>query len=612
LHGDGIKRNNMMQGLLKRPVAATLSVEYDDEMVAEIEAQKMLNQIGQEKKYVEPNDDFAPEEEEDDEEEDQEEEAEQIEEEWICKPDYLDPSLTLAGQTHPEQYKRPPTAAAAIGGDDGLTFQHVETTYDIDHRSHEPVIRLWGVTEQGNSVLVEDRTFRPYFYAAVSTEQETQYLSRRLEAMLKEKFHTIGVVKKKAKLEEEGGWIAKPLEKYVISMDVHYGVSMSGYHPPEQPRTRMVKITLAYPRHVAAARDALEQAVFGRRYVTYEGNVPFELRYMIDRGIHGCQWIHLDPDAYEVVPFRDCQSTAQIEVHIKKHTGIRALAVEERGDIAPMRIMSYDLEVLRKERGFPTADRDTIIMITCALHVVGQQPVDKHRVCFALKPKSGGGGTFQSFPDADIYVFDNERDLLMAWRQYVLDCDPDALTGWNTDNFDAPYMAGRAAALGIFKEFMSFGRLHKKKCWIREAKFESKAHGARVSKELLCEGRFSYDGLLFLLRGVELHQPNAAGRPEVGCGLFANSHSLRGNRRRSQSLTLVLFKRHATPSPFVGQAHGRCKWRGAVACHGCATEMAPVSWTRNQNGLGHAAYQRTLRTPSIAVASTSCHGWWSR
>lgn len=491
--------------------SATLSVGYEEEEEAERAAREMFAQMDKKEETIEELDDFyAEEEEEEDNDDDDEEtanataaeEPEPMEVDWEPQDNPLDPRFTLLGRTSPEKYQRPAVAPLAY---DGLTFQHVETTYDIDYRAQAPVIRLWGVTEQGNSVLVEDRTFRPYFYAAISSEEETRYVERKLEALLKEKFHTIAAVKKRKSTETKG--FGKPLDKYVLGMEEHFGISMAGYHPPDKPRSRMIKITLAYPKHIAAARDALERAEFGRRYVTYEGNVPFELRYMIDRKIHGCQWLHLPRASFKMIPFKDHKSTAQYELHLEDAEALQALTVEERGDIAPMRFMSYDIEVLRKGPGFPTADKDPIIMVTCALHVVGKQPVDQHRVCFALRPPPGTGGSraFQQFleehSEDEIYVFDDERDLLLAWRQYVIECDPDALTGWNIDNFDNPYMAGRSQALGIYKEFMSFTRLRNKRCWIRECKFESKAHGARVSKELLCEGRFSYDGLLFLLRG---------------------------------------------------------------------------------------------------------------
>lgn len=91
--------------------------------------------------------------------------------------------------------------------------------------------------------------------------------------------------------------------------------------------------------------------------------------------------------------------------------------------------------------------------------------------------------------------------MLLAFAQYVRECDPDAFTGWNITGFDWPYLAKRATALGIFEDFMLLTRINHKKTYIREQTYQSKAHGARKSNEVLCEGRFDYDGLLFMLRG---------------------------------------------------------------------------------------------------------------
>lgn len=519
-------------------------VDPDDWQGAEAErvAAEHFEQTRQAREYHDNNDDFYNEEAQPD--DDQTESASEAGAAREIIPDYstinlLDARYTLSGQTFPEEYVRP--YAPPLQGKEDLVFQHVETTYDIDYRERVPIVRVWGVTAAGQSVLVEDRSFRPYFYAIIKSAEETDDVRRKLENYLRERFHTTTVARKKRTAAED--WRApRPLDEYVLSATPEPGVSMDGYHPPDKPADRFVKITVAYPKHVAAARDALEQSVFGRRYVTFEGNVPFELRYMIDKKIRGCQWIRLPGEAYTVNHTK--LSTAQYEMTLRPGCNFDPIDVETQGDIGPMRFLSYDIEVLRKARGFPTADRDPVIMIACVLHVAGQRHLAQHRVCFTLKP-TAGGGTFLPFSSAaarddddiidkiedpeerekerrkqedrnggpgiertTIYVYESERDLLMAWMQFLLACDPDGITGWNTDNFDNAYVAGRAEALGIYKQFMQFSRVKDKACWIREAKFESKAQGARASKELLCEGRFSYDGLLFVLRGQLTQYPS--------------------------------------------------------------------------------------------------------
>lgn len=449
------------------------------------------------------------------------------------KQDLLHSNYTLGKQTYPQCYQR--TAAPRLDPlVDELVFQHVETTYGMDLKEECPVVRIWGVTANGHSVLIEDRTFLPYFFVAIPTDEEQQHIHRRLEAFLCERFHTerVAVMKKPEDWDDdERPWEPPaPWESYVFQMAVEERARpLCG---PDQPDVRMVRVTLRAPSHVAAARNALEQAnraVVSKRYITYEANVPFELRYMIDHNIYGCQWLRLSPGVCQQNK-REC-SNAQYEWRIRsqiRHTEKwEPLATS---DIGPKRILFYDIEVFRKERGFPVAKQDPVIMIACALQVAG---TIRHKVCFALQcltarsigtedgintgsycplettkeaheEKTEDGGT----PHVTVYVYEDERELLMAFHQYWKECDPDAYSGWNIDNFDMPYLAGRAHALGIYQQFMCLTRMNYKRCWIRESRTESKAHGVRISKELLCEGRFSFDGLLFMLRGQTDKHPS--------------------------------------------------------------------------------------------------------
>ena len=448
------------------------------------------------------------------------------------KIDFLDRHRTLEGVTYPEAYQRPKAPPLNPTVDD-LVFQHVETTYAMDDKEECPVTRIWGVTAEGHSVLVEDRTFLPYFYVAIPTLREQVEIEQRLEAFLLERFHTSRVATMKPPKGMEHKWEPPaPFHRYIYSM-----VAEERSRPlrgPDQEDVRMVRITLKAPSHVAAARNAFEQAnraVVSKRYLTYEGNVPFELRYMIDHNIYGCQWLRIPAGNCESVPARKCVSTAQYEWRVRDSTPLKTKwepqPTDKRAEIGPKRILFYDIEVFRKARGFPTANRDPVIMIACALQVGNKI---RHKVCFVLKcktaretDKSEGSNTGSYLPlrpgegpegaeedtgPVTIYTFDDERDMLMAFRQYIVECDPDAFSGWNVDNFDMPYLIGRASALGIHDQFAKFSRIVRKRCWVRESRTESKAHGVRISKELLCEGRFSFDGLLFMLRGQTDKHPS--------------------------------------------------------------------------------------------------------
>ena len=392
-----------------------------------------------------------------------------------------------------KKFERP--EAPELVGEEDFVFQHTETTYGLvvpeGSTSGIPEVRIFGTTASGNSVLVRDQSFKPYFYVEIQDDNIAGEISRNLELYLDSKY---------ARSRNK-------VDKYILQMEPTKGRSICGWHR-NAPLSVMYKITMAHPVHVAAARDCLEfanRAVTPRVYKTYEANVPFELRYMIDKKINGCEWIQLAPQNGATQVVEDRISTCQYEFLIESpSTALSPIPSSVKGDIAPMRYLSYDIEVLNKGKGFPTPKDSPCVLICAALSIMGTGIV--HQAAFCLAPShvrepQATPPTFNAIENTTTYIFTDERELLLAFSQYLCACDPEALTGWNISDFDLPYVAGRAKVLGIFDRFMMFTRILDKKVWIRESTFQSKAYGAKVSHEMLCEGRFDYDGLTFMIRG---------------------------------------------------------------------------------------------------------------
>lgn len=59
---------------------------------------------------------------------------------------------------------------------------------------------------------------------------------------------------------------------------------------------------------------------------------------------------------------------------------------------------------------------------------------------------------------SQVLSFTNEEDLLQAWRDFVVEVDPDVVIGYNIANFDFPYLMDRAKALKCTK-FPYLGRM---------------------------------------------------------------------------------------------------------------------------------------------------------
>ena len=83
----------------------------------------------------------------------------------------------------------------------------------------------------------------------------------------------------------------------------------------------------------------------------------------------------------------------------------------------------------------------------------------------------------------EVIECDTEERLLLAWRRFVHDVDPDIITGYNIVIFDLPYLINRAQALKI-PSYPTFGRLKDSLSKVKDSVFQSKALGTRDTKEI--------------------------------------------------------------------------------------------------------------------------------
>ena len=59
---------------------------------------------------------------------------------------------------------------------------------------------------------------------------------------------------------------------------------------------------------------------------------------------------------------------------------------------------------------------------------------------------------------SQVISFQDEKDMLEKWTEFISEVDPDVVIGYNTSNFDLPYLIDRAKALKANK-FPYLGRI---------------------------------------------------------------------------------------------------------------------------------------------------------
>ena len=259
---------------------------------------------------------------------------------------------------------------------------------DIDYVTFEekPVIRLFSKDGDKNIVLIDD-TFEPYLYV----------MSDNLDECISEIKENLDIVR---------------AEK-VIKKDF-------------QIETEFVKVTFKHPQDLAKNRDALRdlESVIQIR----EFDIPFYRRYLMDRDV--IPMTEVVAVGEEIDSFLNLDSKRQDITIIKLTENLKRVPEYPQ----KFRILSFDLEV-RNPHGMPNPDEDEIIMIGVASNFGINQVI-------STKTNSENRDDF-------VNQVSSEREMIQEFVKIIKENNIDILVGYNSDNFDFPYLKDRAKMLGV-------------------------------------------------------------------------------------------------------------------------------------------------------------------
>lgn len=383
-----------------------------------------------------------------------------------------------------------------------------------------PIIRVYGVTDAGNSIVTFIHGYTPYGYFALPENHVVNYQAGNKS----QKNMILGKIRDVLNLRMRD---AKSHNRRIDS-DIVQGVQYIEDHKSimgfTTSHTKFLKVYVSLPHYIPALKRVMEEGVVlpgiskedgsnsngsmwengnsGSTYQPFECNVPFVLRFMIDQTICGAGWLTLPKNTYEFG--KDNVTNCQMELHIS-YDDLKPRDPEgEWNKIAPLRILSMDIECQGRKGYFPEADQDPVIQIANTVTVYGEnKPVVQN--VFTLKgclPIVG----------AQVICSEKEEDLLLKWRVFLQACDPDIITGYNVQNFDIPYILDRADALckrdksikDKMKDFKKWGRIRASYAKMKETTFQSAAYGKRNNIETTIDGRVIFDMLPYMQRNHKL------------------------------------------------------------------------------------------------------------
>jgi len=154
-----------------------------------------------------------------------------------------------------------------------------------------------------------------------------------------------------------------------------------------------------------------------QRFIHYEGDVPLDVRFLIDSGVKtGIRVLSDNPDFNDVSP-------------IDFNT--------------PARICYLDIEC-DDSCGFPSPKHDKIVCLTCF------DSFDNDYMTFIISEDN-----HQGIDENHIVIScKSEMALLRSFIYYIKEKNPDVITGWNLAKFDIPYLKERMDTIGVNSEDM--------------------------------------------------------------------------------------------------------------------------------------------------------------
>ena len=203
----------------------------------------------------------------------------------------------------------------------------------------------------------------------------------------------------------------------------------------------------------------------------YESNMDPVLRFMHVTKCSSTGWI--DPGLCEP----DLETTCDVNLWSPNW---RFISPVVRDDVAPLRIMSFDIECYSSTGAFPDPrnPHDVVFQIGMTTKTFGQESLTKR--CLCLKKTNGPG----------VESFETERELLDAFQKYLVEMDPDIITGWNIFGFDLEFLHFRSVLRGASTVW---GRVKDVPSELVEKNLSSSALGNNLLKMTPMKGRYVFD-----------------------------------------------------------------------------------------------------------------------
>ena len=339
-------------------------------------------------------------------------------------------------------------------------------TWETRDTEEEHLISIFGKTNEGKSVCVTT-SFTPYFFVKLP-KKTSQMDIRNLYTK-----------------------IDKVCPECMVSYDIVQSKDVWGFQNNEKFIFMQLNFKNLAARRMVNGRLKRTLPDESMKYKVYESNLDPVLRLMHRTNIQSTGWMDSGDTCV-----RSHLAHVNIDLFCNDWKTLKPVDIPET---APFVVASVDIECNSSTGKFPDADvkDDACFQIAVSLtHFGSDVPYDK--ICFCYKK------TDSNLEGSIIKSYETEREMLMAFKEYLMEKDIDIITGWNIFGFDLEYIMKRAVMTKCDQSFYEMSKMKNHSCELVYKKLSSSALGDNALKILPMPGRFIFDLFHEVKKGYKL------------------------------------------------------------------------------------------------------------
>lgn len=318
-----------------------------------------------------------------------------------------------------------------------------------------------------NTVLVP---YSDYFYIKLTQKHTEQSVKKAISGytwFLREKRYPMSKIPDLEYFDTRRHETKIDLDKPLVKkMEVVTNLkSMYGYQPNNQT---FLKVTTANPLVTNHLFQGLPKKFPDMEF--FEASIDVTNKFLTEYKLSACVVIEVEGIQHTPNKISTCDRLI-ISNSIK--------LVTENVPFYKPRTMFYDIECLSLDINvFPTSDTCPVIQISYLL-MDGEQNCGQGVLCY------------KDTPGYDSY--ETEEGMLLRFFQIIVEFNPDFLTGYNSNNFDMPYLIDRLKVLGIFDIASQFSRAKNYYVDYKRTFKQSKQFGTKEVVKYTIPGRVMFD-----------------------------------------------------------------------------------------------------------------------